>query len=150
MAEATTVRYRGECGHVNEVTFIGDTQSWESKTRGCNSCGQTSQFTEIHVDESTNGEPMIEHHSDSALNPSQDDSEEQNSDDEYENVVREVEKNPSATVLEDLSYRELQSVAHQFDGVKGNIKMNELFDELVKQDSTELTDVVSEVVEDQE
>lgn len=157
MVEETTVRYRGECNHVNQVTFVAR-EPWLSKTRGCNQCGQTSQFTEIHEDERGDDNTMIEHSPDSDLNPETAESSSQvdmgtDDDDGTDTEVREDDANepslvireisePTDVDLEDLSYRELQSVAVETTSVRGNQDGETLVEELSALDDSTLNDAI--------
>lgn len=159
MVEEQTVRYRGEsCKHINEITFVGSVEPWETKTVGCQQCGKTQLFVREQELENEDTD-MIEHHDDSDLRPNEDDGEQNGVatedtvvDDEGMDEQEGEQAGVETTAidendgLEDLSYRELQSVAVETD-VRGNQKQDVLVQDL-RECSEDVQSIITEVVGD--
>lgn len=194
-AETTVARYNGECGHINEIEFVGRVP-FKDVTRGCSRCGQTSTF--VLEPEKSETDMNVQHAVNSDLNEQSNESTDQDNevtdddtdiqDDNTEEqegqqtnvettdtqafnietdstpmthrvsseskqsessddpVVSSTAKHGTYEVIEDMGYRELQSVASN-TSVKGNQKHDDLLTALKEEPLETLTEAVNEITD---
>lgn len=125
MAQTTTVEYRSDrCSHTNVVEFDSDEDPWEEKTRGCNSCGKTSQFTKVSDEPDSENDVVQDERGD-----------------EQESVGGDVED--TEVSLDGRSYTELQKIASH-TSVAGNQSQDDLREQLRDVDDSTLESAIAD------